>query len=375
MNDSPEKNEDLFVDFNVDNSWSHLTFEDAFELPVLGDGKFATTEGTEGGFAYMETFQQQQQLPSFPVSSLESPGKSPRTSRRESLKGRPRANGNLFDIMNQRKDMAQMAVAAALSPVIAPMMHQEAAVISPSLLNSNAAQGNSGAENPYAWMSEGAPRLMYDPTGTAAAIATHMTPLLYNNPYMNPALMAMGAGMFNPMAGSSMLYAHRNPKMPVQPLKTDRKERPSFESQPPLILPCFEEQNAAQLYDKLAVKEPISEEQANKNLVSLAPAELGLGDSPPSEEWVCNMRQAMKLFLEDALKIDYSNVTVNELKTLLRKYQLTATGKKAVLEERIKAAVVKFKNMGIAPEVFEKFQHTGTFSEEVDERKYTECFK
>lgn len=51
--------------------------------------------------------------------------------------------------------------------------------------------------------------------------------------------------------------------------------------------------------------------------------------------WFAEMSATKDLFLQEAAKVDLANVTVLELKTLLRKFGLNSTGKKSELAERV----------------------------------------
>lgn len=63
--------------------------------------------------------------------------------------------------------------------------------------------------------------------------------------------------------------------------------------------------------------------------------------------WWQEMLRARSIFLEDTRGMDWENITVIELKRLLRKYGLNSTGKKTLLIERVKEAMKKLQELDV----------------------------
>jgi hypothetical protein len=61
--------------------------------------------------------------------------------------------------------------------------------------------------------------------------------------------------------------------------------------------------------------------------------------------WWQEMLRARKIYLEDTKDMDWENITVIELKRLLRKYGMNSTGKKTLLIERVQDAIRRLQDM------------------------------
>lgn len=102
------------------------------------------------------------------------------------------------------------------------------------------------------------------------------------------------------------------PKIPVSPQSKPSHYNPKAKTHN-LILPCFFDQN-----NNLRVHGPPFFDKA---------AAGGYWDAS---------RQTIQSFLDEAASIDEENITIIEVKQLLRRYSINATGKKTVLMERIR---------------------------------------
>jgi len=179
-----------------------------------------------------------------------------------------------------------------------------------------------GANDPYAWMQGGRPKR------PGCFFGPPTSPSLLYTPY-GP---AMGSPPFA-MAGPYPTMYPQPPapsKLPVQAMQRPVEHPRADSSVAPLVLPVN-----------------LGKEASRSDGKDLDPAAipcaitsfLGVGEASATAGLNDNMRlyeMTFKAFVQEEAQIDYDNVTVVELKRLLRKYQLAATGKKEELIKMVK---------------------------------------
>lgn len=131
----------------------------------------------------------------------------------------------------------------------------------------------------------------------------HLSPLISG--YNETALPAIHSNQQMPM-----LPYMRPAKVPMSPKSVSLGNSPKSR-QETLILPCFFDQN-----NVLRAHNPTLQ-------------------SRPNSYWD-DFRRNVASFLKEAAAVDEANITIVEIKQLLRKYSINATGKKVVLMERIR---------------------------------------
>lgn len=120
-------------------------------------------------------------------------------------------------------------------------------------------------------------------------------------------------------AGPQFLRRAPMPKIPVAPRSMSAGSSPKARSAN-LILPCFFDQS-----NQLRTHGP--------NV---------MGGTGPSAYWD-DFRRNVAMFLADAEAVNEGEITIVEIKQLLRKYSINATGKKHVLMDRIKTITAHLK--------------------------------
>ncbi len=195
---------------------------------------------------------------------------------------------------------------------------------------------NVAMADPTAWMHAGRPRrnssyMSFGPGGSPS--------LLYNSfgPQMpSPPFGFQQQQQFFPM------YQQTIPmKLPVQALPRQPEPAPQRETtmMAPLVLPADLGRNPSSV-------------QVSKDQVDPAAIPRTISTYLENEGKTVNLGENMQLyemtfeaFIKEEAQLDYSNVTVVELKKLLRKYQLAATGKKEDLIRMVKDVAAFLKNM------------------------------
>ena len=172
---------------------------------------------------------------------------------------------------------------------------------------------------------------------------------------------AMNMPYGNPMMANHQMYGHpfmmappMSPmnvtvKLPMAPLTSANYTTNNSNSgamKIPLVLPCHLQQQTAQPSQNSAAPN-VSKLQTvtSSNLSSGAPSRCSSiapnssvssrSLSQQQQNWFTEMSATKDKFLSDVENIDFTNVTVLELKQILRKFGLNSTGKKAQLVERI----------------------------------------
>ncbi|PJF19361.1 hypothetical protein PSACC_00874 [Paramicrosporidium saccamoebae] len=145
------------------------------------------------------------------------------------------------------------------------------------------------------------------------------------SPFMSPAGLDFGMGM-------NMF--RRSAKMPLSPITRPSGERTALETNDktmPLVLPFA----AANIKPQMVKPTP----------VKLMPAKLTEEQKPQPLSLEDNIEKNLRSFLQDTRDLEWDNVTVVELKRILRQYELNATGKKAELMQRIKKIRLSYQHL------------------------------
>lgn len=281
--------------------------------------------------------------------------------------GHPQRQQNWFSLC-QRAPPAQAAPASPLfHPAGVAYAAAGGAPSSPYLVANGAPEWTAGgAADPYAWMHSGRPKRGY--TG-AFQLTGGSPPMLYHPgmAYAGPApaglspTFGLAAAPFGPQPGLMIMPQPpiAIPKLPVQALPP--RADPSATEGPaaaPLMAPLILPTDLGRSRSKDGVD---IDPNAISNAISLA-LRSGSGSAPqkgtaeeepspassqaslspsgiPSATQVENMRlyeSTFEAFVKEEAAIDYTNVTVIELKKLLRKYHLAATGRKDELIRLVK---------------------------------------
>lgn len=155
-------------------------------------------------------------------------------------------------------------------------------------------------------------------------------------PAFIPAGCAAGMNMF-PLGGA--IFGRRAAKMPLSPVsRVDKRPvPPEPHDKMPIVLPVTGAVGtAATTLTPASVSTPASTSRSAP--VRLLPATGVPQESrpapPPTVEE--NIEKNLLSFLRETRDLEWENVTVIELKRILRQYELNATGKKADLMQRIK---------------------------------------
>lgn len=176
-------------------------------------------------------------------------------------------------------------------------------------------------------------------------------------PRISPILTSAGseqvmAGGMVPF-GSSMLwppnlFQQRRPaKMPLSPVnKPEKKFTPpgDIHDKGPIVLPFITQQSNG---PQKAVKPPMKLLPAHTGAATVAPVtqihpENKARTIATLEE---NIEKNLRSFLRETKDLQWENVTVIELKRILRQYELNATGKKAELMARIEKIRRSYKHL------------------------------
>jgi hypothetical protein len=185
----------------------------------------------------------------------------------------------------------------------------------PYLRPNTIAQTNS---NPYAWMQTSRSRRRRHNSPLMASLAAD--PNLMASAGIVPSPTSTSSTLASPTSNLGMLNLG-SPQftakimLPALPNAPVGREEPKFYSRrnsSPLILP-----------------------------LDLAPEER------TDEVWVNEMLKSRMLYLDETKDIDWENITVVEMKSLLRKYGLNSQGKKTLLADRIKEARQRLGEMDV----------------------------
>lgn len=139
-----------------------------------------------------------------------------------------------------------------------------------------------------------------------------LSPLIPTDYIDSPPTSAPGTPQSQQLASNMLLRRAPLPKIPVSPNATSIGSSPRSKSSN-LILPCFFDQQ--------------------NNLRTHGPQ--SLAHVSPSGYWD-DTRRNVRAFLDEADAIDEENITIIEIKQMLRRYCINATGKKTLLMDRIR---------------------------------------
>lgn len=155
-----------------------------------------------------------------------------------------------------------------------------------------------------------------------------LSPLIsgYTDPTMGSPQQPTG------LAGSMSPFLRRMsmPKIPVSPSASSTLHALPRSRDGNLILPCFFDNN-----NNLRVHGPHSFHHQHH--------QHGVKATGNATSYWDDSRRTILSFLKEAEAIDEENITIIEIKQLLRRYSLSATGKKTVLMDRIRRAQAHFK--------------------------------
>lgn len=222
------------------------------------------------------------------------------------------------------------------------------------------------------WMISNRPRRR---RSTYASPSLMPANLYQHNHYMmtTPNQMALGFNAMNmPYGGSPMMMAspyHQGymmgapplspmnvtVKLPMAPLTpTNMSTSNSASVKIPLVLPCHLQQQQPQTMNSVApnvskLQSSVTSELSSgvpSRCSSIAPNSSVSSRSNNSQNWFAEMSVTKDRFLQDVASLDFTNVTVLELKQVLRKFGLNSTGKKVQLVERIKEISSYLKTEG-----------------------------
>lgn len=272
------------------------------------------------------------QMAAEPVTKARTgPGRIPRN--------RPKPQ-NMFSVWTQPQQMAP-------PPMMAPMGYPAGAMMtSPYLGAAEMMQGGSpammGAGDPYSWMQgrqQKRPSPFFGPAGS---------PSLLYNPYGAP--MGSPPFGFQPAhMGAYPMYQPPSMKLPVQALHRPAEPASQQDSGIGMVAPLLIPAEMGKPKAGNAASMPsTSAAEVDPSAIPTAISSF-LGGSADSSR-VANMDMyvmTFKSFVKEESEIDYSNVTVLELKRLLRKYQLAAQGKKDDLIKMVKDVAGFLKQMPI----------------------------
>lgn len=250
------------------------------------------------------------------------------------------------------------------SPSLYPFTSSPYSMGSPSSLMMSTSSINTDPN----WMISNRPRRR---RSTYASPSLMPSNLHQHNQYMmsSPNQMALGFNAMNMPFGSPMMMSspyHQGfmmgapsmspmnvvVKLPMAPLTPTNMSNSNSNStvKIPLVLPCHLQQQQ-QLQTQNSAAPNVSKLQTNITTVtseassaipsrcsSIAPNSSisSRSQNSSNQNWFTEMSVTKDRFLEDVASLDLTNVTVLELKQVLRKFGLNSTGKKVQLVERIK---------------------------------------
>lgn len=230
-----------------------------------------------------------------------------------------------------------------------PMMAMGYGPTSPYLGEYNMMAGGSPpmmAADPYAWMQAG--RIKRPAMSMSMNMYGQPTsPSLLYNPY--------GAPMASPPFGfqSHFPMTYQPPmKLPVHALHRPAEPAPTNNAassfMAPIVLPV--DLGKSMMSPSGKSDGPVDPSAIPSAITSF----LGNGESSGLDENMRLYELTFRSFVKEEAKIDYANVTVVELKRLLRKYQLAATGKKEELIKMVKDVSEFLKKLPIFKEAAEE---------------------
>lgn len=168
-------------------------------------------------------------------------------------------------------------------------------------------------------------------------------------PTFIPAGCAAGMNMF-PLGGA--IFGRRAAKMPLSPVnRVDKRPvPPEPHDKMPIVLPVTGATGtAAATVASASASAPAGTSRSTP--VRLLPATGAPQESrpapPPTVEE--NIEKNLLSFLRETRDLEWENVTVIELKRILRQYELNATGKKADLMQRIKKIRKCYRHLEESP--------------------------
>lgn len=241
---------------------------------------------------------------------------------------------------------------------------------------------SSGYTDPN-WMHSNRPRRR---RSTYASPSLMPQNLYQNNPYMTAAAAAMGPvspmgfnaalnmPYGNPMMSSPLYHSHPHymmappmspmnftvklPMAPMAPLTPTNYNSSSNGVKIPLVLPCHLQQqqqqhqnsaapNISKLQTSITSASSVCSSGVPSRCSSIAPnSSISSRSSQAQQNWFAEMSLTKDRFLKDVEGLELNNVTVVELKQILKKFGLNSTGKKVQLVERIKEISAFLKTEG-----------------------------
>lgn len=184
----------------------------------------------------------------------------------------------------------------------------------------------------------------------------------YLPPYGNPMIPAYPHAPF--MMAPPMSPMNVTVKLPMAPLtptnySNGNNDGSSSALKIPLVLPCHLQQQDQQAQNTVApnvskLQTCLSSSTISSGVPSrcssIAPnssiSSRSIASSQRQQNWFTEISATKDRFLRDVDGIDFTNVTVLELKQILRRFGLNSTGKKAQLVERIKEISKYLKTEG-----------------------------
>ncbi len=226
---------------------------------------------------------------------------------------------------------------------------------SPYSMGSPSSLMMTSAASDVSWMHSNRPRRRRSayPSPSNMMTQTPASPYLnayaYTNfmaPYPNPMMLNAAFPHHAPyMMTPPMSPMNVTVKLPMVPLTpTSQSNGNAGSLKIPLVLPCHLQQEqfqntAAPNVSKLQTCSTVSSGVPSR-CSSIAPnssisSRSAASSHQKQQNWFTEMSATKNLFLKDVDGIDLTNVTVLELKQILRRFGLNSTGKKAQLVERI----------------------------------------
>lgn len=351
-----------FYEYDNDQAGGTTSSESFYNFDSYVDPSMLLPEDLNYGALHSDDFAIIDSIPALP-SAIPSASEMPASI---SVKG----PGSLYDKLTTNPSPSPAAAMSPLpnSPSLYPYIGGSPySMGSPSSLMMSTGDV-SGYSDPN-WMHSNRPRRRR----STYASPSLMPQNLYQNHYMmgpsSPNQMAMGFNSMNMQYGNPMMSSpmYHNPhlqhpsymmapqmspmnftvKLPMAPMApltpTNYKTSANGSVKIPLVLPCHLQQQ--QLSNSAAPN--VSKLQTNitsaissgvpSRCSSIAPnSSISSRSSQFQQNWFAEMSLTKDRFLKDVDELELNNVTVVELKQILKKFGLNSTGKKLELVERIK---------------------------------------
>jgi hypothetical protein len=292
--------------------------------------------------------------------------------------------GSLYEKLTTTPTLSPGSPYLPASPSLYPFTSPYA-MESPSSLMMSSTNINSDPS----WMISNRPRRRRSTYSSPSLMPSN---LHQHNQYMmsTPNQMALGFNAMNMPFGSPMMMSspyHQGfmmgappmspmnlvVKLPMAPLTPTSMSNSNSSVKIPLVLPCHLQQqqqqqiqntvapNVSKLQTNIATVESEVSSFVPSRCSSIAPnSSISSRSNNSTQNWFNEMSITKDRFLEDVASLDFTNVTVLELKQVLRKFGLNSTGKKVQLVERIKEISIYLKAEGRKRVKVEEKKSTGT---------------